>query len=141
AEDDDGRRRAEPHAHGALPRSRRRARASGLSPRARPDAARAAASGDAGVPHALDDAAAGVLRRARRRQVAAAGHRARAAALVLSAGRLAMTVRRLDDARTARVLLAPALLALAVLAAWPGLWVDRKSTRLNSSHVAISYAV
>jgi len=34
-----------------------------------------------------------------------------------------MTVRRLDDARTARVLLAPALLALAVLAAWPGLWV------------------
>jgi multiple sugar transport system permease protein len=34
-----------------------------------------------------------------------------------------MTARRLDDARAARVLLAPALLALAVLAAWPGLWV------------------
>ena len=34
-----------------------------------------------------------------------------------------MTGRERDDARAGRLMLAPALIALAVLAAWPGLWV------------------
>jgi multiple sugar transport system permease protein len=34
-----------------------------------------------------------------------------------------MTARQREDARAGRVLLAPAVVALAVLAAWPGLWV------------------
>ncbi len=34
-----------------------------------------------------------------------------------------MTARQRDDTRAGRVILAPALAALAVLAAWPGLWV------------------
>src|SRR5262249_53700093 len=129
AESDGARRRPQSHAHGALPRCGRRARASRLPRDPRPDAARAPAAGDARLPDGLDDAAARVRRRAGRRPVAAPGDRARAIATGLSARGTAMTHRApssrraLSDARAARLMLAPALIALATLAAWPGLWV------------------
>src|SRR5262249_10769449 len=123
AESDGARRRPQSHAHGALPRCGRRARASRLPRDPRPDAARAPAAGDARLPDGLDDAAARVLRRAGRRQVAAPGDRARATATGLSARGTAMTHRApssrraLSDARAARLMLAPALIALAARAA------------------------
>src|SRR5581483_11757067 len=120
---DDCARRPEPDAHGALSRRRGPPRASRLSRRVRADASRPAAAGDAVLPDAVDDAAAGILGGAGRGEDAVGGGRAGAPAARLPARRAAVIDRRRADVRAGVALLAPAVLVLGALAAWPGVWV------------------
>src|SRR5262249_54146820 len=72
---------------------------------------------------ALDDGAAGVLGRGGRRQDAAPGAGLRQAPARVHAERAPMTARQRAERRTGLVMVAPAVLALALLTVYPALWV------------------
>src|SRR5207237_149142 len=117
------RRHALPVADRALPRRRAAARPSAAAAHPRPHARRPPASGDAKLPAAVHDAAAGVLGRARRAQGAWPRHRRGAAAPRLFPERAPVTGLERGRRRRGWLMLTPALSVLALLTLYPGLWV------------------